>query len=87
MVLQLTICLQQQTNGRLQRNKSKQISRERAIEYEAKVNICKLGGEVMEVMEVMNWEVMNSCNNGSNEEVIGLQNEHPVMKIAHGVMM
>jgi hypothetical protein len=41
----------------------------------------------MEVMEVMNWGVMNSCSNGSNEEVIGLQNDHAVMKMAHGVMM
>jgi hypothetical protein len=49
--------------------------------------ICKLGGKVMEVMEVMTWEVMNSCSNGSNEEVIGLQNDHAVMKMEHGVMM
>jgi hypothetical protein len=49
--------------------------------------ICKLGGEVIEVMVVMNWEVMNSCSNGSNEVVIGLQNDHVVMKMAHGVMM
>ncbi len=41
--------------------------------------ICNLGGKEMEVMEVMNWEVMNSCSNGSNEEVIGLQNDHAVM--------
>jgi hypothetical protein len=41
----------------------------------------------MEVMEVLNWAVMNSCNNGSNEKVIGLQNDHAVMKMAHGVMM
>ncbi len=51
------------------------------------LGICKLGGGVMEVMEVMNWEVMNSCSNGSNEVIIGLQNDHVVMKIAHGVMM
>jgi hypothetical protein len=50
-------------------------------------SISKLGGEVMEVMEVMNWEVMNSCSNGSNEVEIGLQNDHAVMKMAHGVMM
>ena len=50
-------------------------------------NISKLGGKVMEVMAVMNWEVMNSCSNGSNEEVIALQNDHAVMKMAHGVMM
>jgi hypothetical protein len=50
-------------------------------------NFCKLGGKVMEVMVVMNWEVMNSCSNGSNEEVIALQNDHAVMKMAHGVMM
>ena len=49
--------------------------------------ISKLGGKVMEVMEVMNWEVMNSCSNGSNEEVIALQNDHAVMKMADGVMM
>jgi hypothetical protein len=49
--------------------------------------ISKLGGKVMEVMVVMNWEVMNSCSNGSNEEVIALQNDHAVMKMAHGVMM
>jgi len=49
--------------------------------------ISKLGGKVMEVMEVIAWEVMNSCSNGSNEEVIGLQNDHEVMKMAHGVMM
>ena len=49
--------------------------------------ISKLGGKVMEVMVVMNWEVMNSCSNGSNEEVIALQNDHVVMKMAHGVMM
>jgi hypothetical protein len=41
----------------------------------------------MEVMEVIAWEVMNSCSNGSNEEVIGLRNDHQVMKRAHGVMM
>jgi hypothetical protein len=48
-----------------------------------------LGGklEIMEVIVVMNWEVMNSCSNGRNEEVIGLQNAHGVMKMAHGVMM
>ena len=50
-------------------------------------DISKLGGKVMEVMVVMNWEVMNSCSNGSNEEVIALQNDHVVMKMAHGVMM
>ena len=49
--------------------------------------ISKLGGKVMEVMEVMNWEVMNSCSNGSNDVEIGLQNDHAVMKMAHGVMM
>ncbi len=49
--------------------------------------ISKLGGKVMEVMEVIAWEVMNTCSNGSNEEVIGLQNDHEVMKMAHGVMM
>jgi hypothetical protein len=41
----------------------------------------------MEVMVVMNWEVMNSCSNGSNEVVIGLKNDHVVMKMAHGKMM
>ena len=41
----------------------------------------------MEVMVVMNWEVMNSCSNGSNGEVIALQNDHAVMKMADGVMM
>jgi hypothetical protein len=41
----------------------------------------------MEVMVIMNWEVMNSCSNGSNEVVIGLQNGHVVMKTAHGVMI
>ena len=51
------------------------------------MSISKLGGKVMEVMEVMNWEVMNSCSNGSNEEVIALQNDHAVMKMADGVMM
>jgi len=50
-------------------------------------HISKLGGKVMEVMEVMNWEVMNSCSNGSNGEVIALQNDHAVMKMADGVMM
>jgi hypothetical protein len=50
-------------------------------------SISKLGGKVMEVMVVMNWEVMNSCSNGSNEEVIALQNDHAVMKMADGVMM
>jgi len=50
-------------------------------------DISKLGGKVMEVMVVMNWEVMNSCSNGSNEEVIALQNDHAVMKMADGVMM
>ncbi len=44
------------------------------------ISISKLGGKVMEVMVVMNWEVMNSCSNGSNEEVIALQNDHVVMK-------
>ncbi len=53
----------------------------------SRANISKLGGGVMEVMVVMNWEVMNSCSNGSNEVVIGLQNDHVVMKMAHGVMM
>ena len=53
----------------------------------AQTDISKLGGEVMEVMVVMNWEVMNSCSNGSNEEVIALQNDHAVMKMADGVMM
>ena len=50
-------------------------------------DISKLGGKVMEVMVVMNWEVMNSCSNGSKEEVIALQNDHAVMKMADGVMM
>ena len=59
-----------------------------AVSHEFRCRIIsKLGGEVMEVMEVMNWEVMNSCSNGSNEEVIALQNDHAVMKMADGVMM
>jgi hypothetical protein len=57
------------------------------VDCQVQVHISKLGGKVMEVMEVMNWEVMNSCSNGSNEEVIALQNDHVVMKMAHGVMM
>ncbi len=50
-------------------------------------DISKLGGKVVEVIEVMNWEVMNSCSNGSNEVAIDLQNDHVVMKMAHGVIM
>jgi hypothetical protein len=41
----------------------------------------------MEEMVVMNWEVMNLCSNGSNQVVIGLKNDHVVMKMAHGVLM
>jgi hypothetical protein len=49
----------------------------------------RLGGKVMEVMVVMNWEVMNLCSIGStsNEVVIDLQNDHVVMKMTHVVMM
>jgi hypothetical protein len=50
-------------------------------------SISKLEGEVMEVMVVMEWEVMNSCSNGSHEVEIGLQNDHVVMIMAHGVIM
>ncbi len=41
----------------------------------------------MEVMVVMYWEVLISCSIGCNEEVIALENDHAVMKMAHGVMM
>ncbi len=41
----------------------------------------------MAVMVVMNWEVLKICSNGSNEAVIGLQNDHVEMKMSHGVMM
>ncbi len=48
--------------------------------------ISKIGGKVMVVMVVMRWEVLKTCN-GSNEVLIGLQNDHVVMKMTQVVMM
>jgi hypothetical protein len=41
----------------------------------------------MVLMVVMScqWEVMKPCSNGSNEAVLGLQNDHAVMKTTHVV--
>ena len=46
-------------------------------------------GVVMVVMVAINWQVINKCSslNGSDKEVIGLQNHILVMTITHLAMI